>query len=527
MPMIDRVGSFGSLVTVVRWATVALGLALAALDPSPRVPVIGGLVLVVHAAIRTLRPLRPQSGELASMVGVVGEVLLTLAVVVATGYWGSPYVFSVTAALMAAGLTRGFGFAIRTAVATAAAVAIPLHLEDGNASITTTFQWAGELVLIAVVAGYARRLFGEAQERLRVSEQANDLLLQLHSVAQELPTSLDLEDAAGALARTLRGLAPGADTVAVLLVDPGSGRWSTAHADGVRLAPSLAPDVVPGPVAAAASSRQPTTSTVACLSPSSAEGVYVPLAAAGRVIGVAAVESDHGGRLPPPSRLADDPGVHAGALALDNARWFGRLRTVGADEERQRIARDLHDRLGQSLAYLSFELDRLSRAASDSPVAEDLSRLHREARALVAEVRDTLYDLRTDVTEELDLPTTVADFLDRVRDRTPATITFDSDAATRLPLRQEREVWRIAREAVTNAIKHADAAHIGVRWRCDDDVAELEVADDGVGLVGADGGDGSYGITGMRERASAIGAVLEVEAKPGQGTVVSCRLERR
>ena len=47
------------------------------------------------------------------------------------------------------------------------------------------------------------------------------------------------------------------------------------------------------------------------------------------------------------------------ALAIDNARWFGRLRTVGADEERTRIARDLHDRIGQSLAYLAFELDRI------------------------------------------------------------------------------------------------------------------------------------------------------------------------
>ena len=55
--------------------------------------------------------------------------------------------------------------------------------------------------------------------------------------------------------------------------------------------------------------------------------------------------------------------VEPAALAIDNARWFGRLRTVGADEERTRIARDLHDRIGQSLAYLAFELDRIVKTA--------------------------------------------------------------------------------------------------------------------------------------------------------------------
>lgn len=461
------------------------------------------------------------------MVGVIAEVLLTLGVVVATGYWSSPYVFSVTAALMVAGFARGFGFAIRTAVAAAAAVAIPLHVQDPAAPIITTFQWAGELVLIAVVAGYARRLFGEAQERLRLSEQANDLLLQLHSVAQELPTSLDLEDAAGSLARTLLDVAPGTDSVAVLLVDSYSGRWTTAFSQGMRLAPSLAPETLPGPVAAAAASRQPTATDVACLGATSVEGIYLPLTAAGRVIGVAALESDEPGTLPRAEALAGAPALQAAALALDNARWFSRLRTVGADEERHRIARDLHDRLGQSLTYLSFELDRITRAAEGSPVRDDLARLHTEARSLVTEVRDTLYDLRTDVSDETDLPATLAEFLERVRDRTEATITFVDDATSRLPLRQEREMWRVAQEAVTNAIKHAKASHIDVRWECDTDVAEITVTDDGLGIPPDAHRSESYGITGMRERAAAIRAILDIRPNPGQGTAVSCRLKRR
>ena len=110
---------------------------------------------------------------------------------------------------------------------------------------------------------------------------------------------------------------------------------------------------------------------------------------------------------------------------MDNARWFARLRTVGADEERTRIARDLHDRIGQSLAYLAFELDRIVKADGQAkPVGTQLERLRADVRGVIGEVRDTLYDLRTDVTDTKDMPATLREFLDRVessRSRPPST----------------------------------------------------------------------------------------------------------
>ena len=94
------------------------------------------------------------------------------------------------------------------------------------------------------------------------------------------------------------------------------------------------------------------------------------------------------------------------ALALDNARWFGRLRTVGAEEERTRIARDLHDRIGQSLAYLAFELDRIVKTdAKGEDVGGSLEQLRSDIRDVIRDVRDTLYDLRTDVSESQDVLT--------------------------------------------------------------------------------------------------------------------------
>ena len=147
-------------------------------------------------------------------------------------------------------------------------------------------------------------------------------------------------------------------------------------------------------------------------------------------------------------------------VAIDNARWFARLRTIGADEERSRIARDLHDHLGQSLAYLGFELDRAVRAPKRSDEFQPCSTTcaTRCAR-VVQEVRETLYDLRTDVSDDQDVGTTMEHFLrpgpraQRPRDRAPARARHG-----RLPLLQEKELWRIAKEAVINAERHAKAS---------------------------------------------------------------------
>ncbi|MBV9412027.1 MAG: sensor histidine kinase, partial [Acidimicrobiia bacterium] len=214
------------------------------------------------------------------------------------------------------------------------------------------------------------------------------------------------------------------------------------------------------------------------------------------------------------------------ALAIDNARWFARLRTVGAAEERTRIARELHDRIGQSLAYVAFELDRILKRAEGQTVHDDLERLRADVRSVVGEVRETLYDMRTDVTETRGLVDALEGFLSRVRDRAGVETSFRHQESARLPVPQEREMWRIAQEAITNVERHARATHLNVQWRCDGNSALLVVTDDGLGFpVGRAGRVDSYGMLGMRERADAIGAVLEFESEQGRGTTVRCRLE--
>ena len=537
-PEEDLLGDFAPLVVVIRWATIAIGLAYAVAGGGEVPDLVGAAVLAFHALFRTIRPLRYYRDNLLSLLMVLAEVGLTLGVVVATGYWRSPYVLALANAIVAAGFARGFGFAIRTAITAGLAVAIPfiLRASDRRDAIEFSLQWSGELLLVALVAGYARRLFREAEERtsealdrMRDLSEANQLLHQLHGVAQRLPASLDLDEVMSSTAEQVRTLFP-VDVVAVMLWDEGAVSWRVGAAEGARLPRTYRHEDLPAPVRRAVATGQPTIYNSIDghdpdgLGARSALGAYAPLRSRGQVIGVLVAECHPGGSLGPREVELLTGVADQAALAIDNARWFGRLRTVGADEERTRIARDLHDRVGQSLAYLAFELDRIERQAEGTPLAGELDRLRQDVRRVVGEVRDTLYDLRTDVSEDDDLTSTLATYLQRVHDRSHLEVDFQHQATKRPPLLVERELWRIAQEAVTNAERHAAATRLAVRWELSNGEALLEVQDDGKGLP-EEPRDGGYGLLGMRERADAIGARLEVSSTEGRGTTVRCTVK--
>ena len=506
-PRPDLLAGFHPLLIAVRWGTIAVGLVVASVGSDRAHNIAWGLPLIAYAAFRTWRPLQYETGRVAGLVAVLAEVGINLGVVVATHFWSSPYVFCLAAAIIAAGLARGFGFAIRTALAAVLAIAIPYGFRVQPHPYRTSLQWGGELLLIALVAGYARRIFVAVEEQGMLARQANELLSQLHLVAQTLPASLDLDETVAVTMAQLRQQVPADSYTIILSEDDNGDRWTVASAVGTRAPSSYERDELPpGPAAIAAGGAAQAADG----------GLFAPLDARGRRIGIVAVEGAKASR----DLDAVEAVASAAALAIDNARWFSRLRTVGADEERTRIARDLHDRVGQSLAFVAFELDRIGRQVVGQPVEAELRQLRENVGHVVTEVRDTLYDLRTDVSEREPLGSILAEYAERVTTRTGIEVRCETAASARLPLPQERELWRIAQEAITNASRHAEAHHIDVRWESDGEHGCLEVADDGRGLPDTVDRDGAYGLVGMRARAAAIGARLDIESTPGAGTRV-------
>jgi signal transduction histidine kinase len=502
--------------------------------------VVAVAFLFAYTLFRTVRRIDPSPG-LRRMVELVSEAALIGIAVAATGYFESPIAFSLLTAVSVAGFISGFGSALRLAGATTLAIGIP-SLTEGISfqdDIRLVAQWGVELFLVAIVAAYARRISGEADERQAVAldrmgrlADANELLFSLHQVAQELPASLDLDEALDSTIERLRDLLV-FDTAAILIFEESDGSWSVARRYGARLPGALLASDLPPPVQRAARGLLPVVEVPNALVSSgpglahqAVSGLYAPLQARGFLVGVMVVERH---QLDPFTERDVELLVgfaEPAALAIDNARWFARLRTVGADEERTRIARDLHDRIGQSLAYLAFELDRIVRKDErGNPVTPDLVGIREDVRGVVREVRDTLYDLRTDVSDERTVPSVLEEFAQRVSDRSGIEVRLRTDETARMPRLQERELWRIAQEAIVNAERHSHGSRIDVFWLSDGREAVIEVRDNGSGMpIGSTGRLDSYGLLGMRERASSIGATLAIDSIPREGVTVRVSL---
>ena len=181
----DQVAPFRPAILGIRGGTTAVSVALA----SPAFTegdlwVVGWCFLIVgYNVFRIVRPVR-YVDDTRSLVRVIGEVAFHTIAVAATGYWDSPFIFALITAVMVAGFARGFAFALRVSIAACLAIAIPFLVQDGTTveDVRTTAQWTVELVLVALIAGYARRVTGEAD---RAHSLALDRLGRLTALAGE------------------------------------------------------------------------------------------------------------------------------------------------------------------------------------------------------------------------------------------------------------------------------------------------------------------------------------------------------
>ncbi len=499
----DRVASFNSLITAMRLATTAISLLLVTnrLDEYGLSLQIWTAIVVSYAIFRAFKPIK-YADDLQSLLRVLAEVALQVSAVIMTGYWESPLIFMLLTTVVVAGLARGFGFSIRIAIVTILAVSFPYIAEatDRREALLQSASWGGIVMLVAIIAGYARRISGEAarerelaMDRLSRLSDANALLFSLHRVTQTLPASLDLSDVLDSTLSRMKSLVS-FDSVAVLLFDETDAHWEVVRHQGLHVPSRLGPTELPPGLRQAIAENRPVyipdlTSAGPGLSDRAGSGIYTVLSARGSIIGLLAIEHADFEHFTARDLELVEGFVAPASLALDNARWFARLRTVGADEERTRIARDLHDRIGQSLAYLAFELDRLvERDASGEGVSDELGQLRDDVRGVIREVRDTLYDLRTDVSEEQGLGQVLDQYVGRVAERSGLSIQVEADKNSRLPILQEREMWRVAQEALANVERHAQASAVRIVWRCDGERALIDVTDNGVGFESGRGG---------------------------------------
>ena len=202
--------------------------------------------------------------------------------------------------------------------------------------------------------------------------------------------------------------------------------------------------------------------------------------------------------------------VDAHSLQLDTALVFDEIRMLATADERQRLAREIHDGIAQEVASLGYVVDDLAASSSDPEIAEGLRDLREELSRVVADLRLSIFDLRSDVSPTNGLGAALSDYVRTVGARSDLTVHLTLDEApTRLTPVVEAELLRIAQEAVTNARKHASADNLWVDFWTDPPRARLVVRDDGTGMSGAR--EDSFGISIMRERAHRIDATLDID----------------
>jgi two-component system sensor histidine kinase UhpB len=209
---------------------------------------------------------------------------------------------------------------------------------------------------------------------------------------------------------------------------------------------------------------------------------------------------------------------------LESERAASARRALAAQEaERRRVARELHDEVGQLLTGVVLQLEGISRMAP-GPLRDDVVQVQGTAREGVEAVREIARGLRPPALDEFGLRAALVALAEGFTERTGVKVRHDvGGGLPRLDSDAELAVYRIAQEALTNAARHAQATLVELSLARVNGAVHLRVRDDGAGISPAALRDGGAGLAGMRERALLIGGALRVGRPPGGGTEV--RLE--
>jgi signal transduction histidine kinase len=484
-------------------------------------------ILAIAFAYATLRWLlrRP------SIVADGADVAVAVALLAATGGERSNYLPFALVICAGIGLTRGPRWGALAGIASelGSILIVVNDLSAQRIGPRDTAAWIILFPLIGVTGGFASRVWRIPQQGgLDVLVEANRVLSSLYRIARSLPGGLEIGTVADAAVQEIRDallssaaavLIQQAGTYAVvssyglrdpanvLVRDPTAGLGPAIHGGGsIIRREQMYPDV-----AAALGDFD-------CwlVAPMRRDGIPQ-----GILLAACPDEHRHDSNRLLLQRLADEV-----AVAVENARLFSRVREISIDEERRRLARELHDGVAQALTHLRFELEFMGRhgVVKGDQVRKEVERLSRVVARASNDVRSMITGLRSSVSAE-GLTGSLRSYLSDLRGLGGPEIVFDTRGEVRLRPDIEAEIFRIAQEAVSNAMRHAGAEQVKVSLLAAATQVSLTVEDDGAGIPRrrARKEVGGVGLGAMRERADLIGGRLAIGDRPGGGTRV--RLE--
>jgi Signal transduction histidine kinase len=527
-------------VEAIRWALrlVMLGLVGVLVPVTTRDPrsMVWACLLAVAAlpAVMPGGPGVPRALAWLATLGRVAEVLVTTlgASTLAATYSGPtasallPYLAVPVAVTAVSGRTRESLSLLGLAAGVLAATGLVEGLFSDVAYTLATVEW---LVIAAFSAWFGSTIQrryprGSVTPMPAPYAEATRLLTQLRTVARRLPgATLDPGGIAEHLIEEARGVAD-ASRAAVLAGSGGSHLVVLAQsaADRVDWETSLDADSA---IADAWASQQPQVSSrsqTRTAGSGEVTSLVVPLVAGVRTVAVLALEADRAGAFSPAVVAKVAALAEPAALRLEAALLFDDVRSLATTEERQRLAREIHDGIAQELVIIGYGIDNvLGMLPDESAGATELRRLREEITRVITEVRMSLFELRSDVDQQGGLSAAVADYARKVGAASGLRVHLSIEATpARLPAWVEAELMRIAQEAINNARRHSGAQNLWVNIEIDPPYARIEISDDGAG-IGPHRPEGRFGLAIMAERAQRIRGELQISPRENGGTSVA------
>ena len=463
-----------------------------------------------------------------SVVWVGADIGVATALVAFTEGVLSPYIPFALVVAAATGLTHNerWGGIAGLIIAAGTSPLIVADLRDGIVGPTEAAAWYLLAPLAGITGGFASRLWrAQSSETGDLLAEANRVLSSLYRIARTVPGGLEIGTVADAALQEIRDSLR-ATAGAMLVWEAGSlaivGSYGLRNPDAVSTgagANGIA-ELVHGPARVV---------TTADLTPSTSQALgahecwlVAPMRRDGAPLGML-MATCPGHQHHNANRVLLQQLAHETAVAVENARLFSRVREISIDEERRRLARELHDGVAQALTHLRFELEFMARhgSAASGNVKQEIERLSRVVNRASSDVRSMIFGLRSSVSAE-GLVGSLRAYLSDLRGLGGPEIVFEARGEVRLSPGIEAEIFRVAQEAVSNALRHAAASVVKVSIVAGASNVRLIVEDDGVGVrtKRVSGPRGGVGLSAMRERAEAIGASLDVSDRPGSGTRV-------
>jgi signal transduction histidine kinase len=256
--------------------------------------------------------------------------------------------------------------------------------------------------------------------------------------------------------------------------------------------------------------------------------LFIPLAVRGRTLGTLTVANRKGGALLRESEVQlVETFAEQAAVALEYARLQRELHRLAVLEDRERIAKELHDGAIQALFAVGMGLQGSALLAGDPELRGRLQDAVEELDRVIRDLRNYIFGLRPGILADRQLDQALHGLVEEFGQRSGVVAVAEIDPAVAAELSgRAGDVVQLAREALSNVSRHAEAATCRVSLYRDTDGAVLEIDDDGRGFDPSQATGAGQGLRNLRERATALGGRAEIHSTPGEGTRVKVTIPR-